>query len=52
MEETENSGNLVRTSRDNKPFLHGVVCDRKNFFVVGLMFMGWIGPGPGIPAGE
>jgi len=47
----ENSANLVRTSRDDKPFLHGVVGNRKNFFVVGLVFMGWVGPSSGIPAG-
>ena len=46
----ENSANLVRTSCDDEPFLYRVISDRKNFFVMSLVFMCWIRSSPSIPA--
>jgi hypothetical protein len=45
----ENSTNLVCASRDEKPLLGGVVSDRENFFVVGLVFVGRVGPSSSVP---
>ena len=46
---TEKLTNLVRTSRDDKPFLYGVISDRKNFFIVGLVLVDWVRPRPSVP---
>lgn len=47
----DDRANLVRASCDDEPFLYGVVGDRKNLFVVCLVFMGWIRPSASIPTG-
>ena len=49
MKGVENSTNLVCASRDEKPLLGGVVSDRKDFFVVCLVFVGRVGSGSCIP---
>jgi hypothetical protein len=49
MKWTEKSTNLVRTSRDDKPLLYGVVSDRKNFFIVGLVLVGRVRPRSSVP---
>lgn len=49
MKWTEELTNFVRASRDDKPFLYRVVSDRKDFFVVGLVLVGWVRPRSSVP---
>lgn len=42
--------NFVCASSDDQPVLYGVVSDRKDLFVMGLVFVGWVRSCSSIPA--